>query len=101
MEEEDDNIASTPPFAPDDPPPVWDEMRDTSDFKEVAVPHTPLNYRCFYDWPPQPDYAYVWKSEPPDNNPVAEQILEDDAFELYGELCRDNITVQGSMGWGN
>jgi hypothetical protein len=97
MEEKDDDIAYFSSFAPDNRP-VWDEMLDTSDFKEVAVPHTPLNYRRFYDWPPQPDYARVWKSEPPENDSAAEQIFEDDAFKNRS-TC--NITVEGSMGWGS
>jgi hypothetical protein len=100
MEEKDDDIAYFSSFAPDNRP-VRDEMLDTSDFKEVAVPHTPLNYRRFYDWPPQPDYARVWKSEPPANDRVADPIiLEDDAFHLSDRSTR-NTNDEGSLGWGN
>jgi hypothetical protein len=89
-------------IAPDNRP-VRDEELDTSDFKEVAVPHTQLNYRRFYDWPPEPSYARVWKCGAPESDPVAEQILQDDAFELYDGSCGDDVSVKGGprRGWSN
>jgi hypothetical protein len=35
----------------------------------------------------------------PENDPVAEQILEDDAFNFYNGSCGGDATVQGLMGW--
>ena len=83
--------------APDNRP-VRNDHIDTSDCKEVAVPYSQLQYRRFYDWPPEPEYARVWKCEEPMNDPIAEQILEDDAFELYDGSCGDDATEQG-IGW--
>jgi hypothetical protein len=80
-------------LAPDNCP-VRDEQLDKSDFKEVAVPHTQLNYQRFYDWPPEPSYARVWKCGPPKNDPVAEQILQDDAFKLYDGSCLDDVKLR-------
>jgi hypothetical protein len=68
--------------APDNRP-VFDDFIDKSDYKEVAVPHTPLNYRRFYDWPPEAAYARVWSCGPPQNDPAAQEQLEDDGFEVY------------------
>ena len=66
---------------------------DTSDVKHVAVPVTQINYRRFYDWPPEPEYARVWKSGTPTNNPVATAMLEDGCQSPFqGSSARQNKT---------
>jgi hypothetical protein len=89
-------------FAPDNRL-VRDDQLDTSKFMEVAVPVTPLYFRRFYDWPPEPEYARVAKCNPPKNDPVAEQLLEDDDFELYDGDCEyeDESTALEKGTWGS
>eukprot|EP00980_Cylindrotheca_fusiformis_P021845 scaffold8682_cov122-Cylindrotheca_fusiformis.AAC.2 len=90
-------------FAPDNRL-VREEELDTTKYMEVAVPVTPLYFRRFYDWPPEPEYARVAKGYPPTNDPVAEQLLEDDDFELYDEgncVYDDDSTVLGKGTWGS
>lgn len=94
---EDDAQAYFSSYAPDNRP-VREAHFDTSDCKEVAVPYTRLNYRRFYDWPPEPEYARVWKCDAPLNDPLAESILEDDAFDLYNGGYGDDVSVRGT-GW--
>eukprot|EP00980_Cylindrotheca_fusiformis_P024079 scaffold11515_cov61-Cylindrotheca_fusiformis.AAC.1 len=74
---------------------VREEQLDTMKYMEVAVPVTPLRFRRFYDWPPEPEYARVAKGYPPTNDPVTERLLEDDDFESYDEgycVYDDNST---------
>lgn len=77
---------------------------DTSHFKEIAVPVTPINFRRFYDWPPEPEYARVTKCAPPENDYVAQQLLEDNRFEVYEGDCEydDESVVSENIGkkWG-
>ena len=84
---------------------IRQEQIDKSDFKEVAVPSTPLSncYRRFYDWPPEPEYARVTKSKPPKNDFTAEQLLEDDDFELYDGDCEyaDDESLLKDVTWGS
>eukprot|EP00980_Cylindrotheca_fusiformis_P028880 scaffold22665_cov94-Cylindrotheca_fusiformis.AAC.1 len=77
---------------------VREEQLDKTKYMEVAVPVTPLRFRRFYDWPPEPEYARVAKGYPPTNDPVTERLLEDDDFESYVEgycVYDDNSTVVG------
>jgi hypothetical protein len=89
-------------FAPDNRL-IRDDQLDTSNFMEVAVPVTPLYFRRFYDWPPEPEYARVAKCDPPKNDTVAEHLLEDDDFELYDGDCEydDESTALEKGTWGS
>lgn len=80
-------------FAPDNR--VLHKSRiDTSFFMEVAVPTTPICFRRFNDWPPEPEYARVTKATPPMNDPTAQLLLETDRFELYDGDCEyDDDTI--------
>ena len=69
-------------FAPDNRV-IRESQIDTSTYMEVAVPTTPICFRRFYDWPPEPEYARVVKCPHPENDPVAQQLLEDNSFESY------------------
>jgi len=40
---------------------------DPLQVKQVIVPNSVLKYNRFYDWPPEPEYARVYKSPPPRN----------------------------------
>ncbi|CAJ1950134.1 unnamed protein product [Cylindrotheca closterium] len=83
---------------------IRDSQFDTSQYKEIAVPTTPLCFRRFYDWPPEPEYARVSKCAPPENDPTAQQLLEDDSFEVYEGDCEydDESVVSENRGkyWG-
>jgi hypothetical protein len=41
-------------------------------------------YRRCYDWPPEPEYARVSATRPPENNPESVRLLEADLIETYG-----------------
>ena len=74
-------------FAPDNRV-VRESQIDTSTYMEVAVPATPINFRRFYDWPPEPEYARVVKCAPPENDAVAQLLLEQGNFEIFeGDDC--------------
>jgi hypothetical protein len=90
-------------YAPDNRP-VRDSQLDKSDIKEVAVPHSQLMYRRCYDWPPEPEYARVWKGLAPRNDSEAEKLLESDGFEMYDGTFDDKGSVydsksRNSHGW--
>lgn len=92
-------------FAPDNRV-VRESQFDTSTYMEVAVPTTPISFRRFYDWPPEPEYARVTRSAPPANDPISQQLLEDDSFELYdgGDCEYDDESVvfeNKDKSWGS
>lgn len=90
-------------FAPDNRP-IRSGQFDTSECKEVAVPHSQLMYRRCYDWPPEPEYARVWKGHAPRNDSEAEKLLENHAFEMYDNTIEessiaDRTKPSTSHGW--
>lgn len=90
-------------YAPDNRP-VRDSQLDKSDIKEVAVPHSQLMHRRCYDWPPEPEYARVWKGHAPRHDPGAEKLPESHVFEMYDGSFDDkgsehNPKSANSHGW--
>ena len=80
--------------------PVRQQDLDTSDVKHVAVPHSQLNYRRFYDWPPEPAYARVWKSTAPMNNASNAQMVLQSCGEENVDVASSsrNTTTENSEG---
>lgn len=71
-------------LAPDNRPILNDELdKRPETIKEVAIPHSQLIYRRCYDWPPEPEYARVWKCDPPRSDPEAQMILEGNRYEMH------------------
>lgn len=88
-------------FAPDNRV-VRESQIDTSTYMEVAVPTTPICFRRFYDWPPEPEYARVVKCAPPENDYVAQQLLENDTFELFEGDCEyddESVISEKKINW--
>mmetsp|Transcript_21832 Transcript_21832/g.53992 ORF Transcript_21832/g.53992 Transcript_21832/m.53992 type:complete len:1245 (-) Transcript_21832:1200-4934(-) len=53
---------------------------DPQQVKQVVVPNGVLKYSRFYDWPPEPEYARVYKSPPPRNMNVKTRSAQ--SFEI-------------------
>ncbi|KAL3913101.1 MAG: hypothetical protein SGILL_006624 [Bacillariaceae sp.] len=95
-------------IAPDNRPYQPDATFDQGDIKEVAVPQSKLLYRRCYDWPPEPEYARVTATRPPENNPEAARLLEGDLIDTYGatllesssdHTARDVAASSGGKRW--
>jgi hypothetical protein len=72
-------------FTPDNRPILDHDLEKRPEaIKEVAIPHSQLMYRRCYDWPPEPEYARVWKCDAPRSNPEAQMILESSLIDMSG-----------------
>ncbi|KAL3925996.1 MAG: hypothetical protein SGILL_000043, partial [Bacillariaceae sp.] len=69
-----------------------------SDIKEVAVPQSNFLYRRCYDWPPEPEYARVLATRPPENNPEAVRLLEADLLDTYGATLLESTSDHNANG---
>mmetsp|Transcript_25878 Transcript_25878/g.61371 ORF Transcript_25878/g.61371 Transcript_25878/m.61371 type:complete len:1308 (+) Transcript_25878:76-3999(+) len=72
-------------FTPNNRPILDDELdKRPESIKEVAIPHSQFMYRRCYDWPPEPEYARILKSDAPRSDPDAQMILEGGSVEIFG-----------------
>jgi hypothetical protein len=79
-EQVDEKVHYFSSYAPDNQPIDEDEL-DKSDLRLIVNPHSQLMYGRFYDWPPEPDYASVYASGPPQSVPEAASLLQSQQFE--------------------
>jgi hypothetical protein len=67
--------------------PVLAHEYDKSNVRPVVVPHNPLKYQRFYDWPPELEYARVDPCDAPESDPAPESDLvahlEADEDDMY------------------